>query len=103
MESVWAEVLLPKTRPILTGIFYWPPRQCDFYELLELSFNEGNDVIECILLGEFNTNVLVPSSSNILVNALRNFERVFGFKQLITEPNRVCNNSESAIDLTLVT
>ena len=25
-----------------------------------------------------NHNVLVPSSSNILVNALRNFERVFG-------------------------
>ena len=45
----------------------------------------------------------MPSSSNILVNALRNFERVFGFKQLITEPTRVCNNSESAIDLILVT
>ena len=26
----------------------------------------------------------------------------FGFKQLITEPTRVCNNSESAIDLILV-
>ena len=71
--------------------------------MLELPFNEGNDVSECILLGDFNTNVLVPSSSNILVNALRNFERVFGFKQLITEPNRVCNNSESAISRFLAT
>ena len=50
VESVWAEVLLPKTRPILTGICYRPPRQCDFCELLELSFNEGSDVSECILL-----------------------------------------------------
>ena len=39
----------------------------------------------------------------MFVNALRNFDRIFGFKQLITEPTRVCNNSESAIDLILVT
>ena len=47
----------------------------------------------------FITNVLVPSSNTILVNALRKFERVFGFTQLIREPTRVCNNSESAINL----
>ena len=87
----------------MTGICYRPPRQCDFYELLELSFNEANDFSECIRLGDFNTNVLVPSSNNILVNTLRNFERVFGYKQLITEPTRMCDNSESAIDLILVT
>ena len=103
MEYVWTEVHLPKTRHILTGNCYRPPRQCDFYELLELSFNDGHKFSECILLGDFNTHVLVPSSNNILVNALRNFERVFGFKQLITEPTRVCNNGESAIDLILVT
>ena len=57
---------------------------CDFYEHLELSFNEGNDFSECVLLGDFNTNVLVPSCNNVLVNALRNLECVFGFKQLIT-------------------
>ena len=81
----------------MIGICYKPPRQCDFYELLELSFNEGNDFSECILLGDFNTNVLVPYSNNILVNSLRNFERVFGFK-----PTRVCSNSETAIGLILV-
>ena len=48
-------------------------------------------------------NVVVRSSNSILVHALRNFERVFGFKRLIMEPTRVCNNSESAIDLILVT
>ena len=74
-----------QTRPILIGICYRPPRQCDFYELFELTFNEGNDSSECILLGDFNTNVLVLS--RILVNVLRNFEFVFGFKQLIIEPS----------------
>ena len=45
----------------------------------------------------------MPSSKNILVNVLRNCERVFGFKQLNIEPTRVCNTSESAIGLILVT
>ena len=55
------------------------------------------------LLGDFNIDILVPSCNNILVNALRNFGRVFGFTQLITQPTRVCNNIESAIYLILVT
>ncbi len=55
------------------------------------------------MLVDFNTYVLVLSSSNILVKALHNFERVFGVKHLITEPTRVCDNSESAIDLIFVT
>ena len=42
VETVWVEILLPKTRPILTGICYRPPT----FDLLELSFNE------CILLGD---------------------------------------------------
>ena len=52
---------------------------------------------------DLNTNVLVPSSNTILVKTVCNFERVFGFKQLVTEPTRLCNNSDSAIDLILVT
>ena len=56
------------------------------------TFNEGNDFSEFILLGDVNTNVLVTSSNNILVNALRKFERIFGFKQLITEPTIIILN-----------
>ena len=41
----------------------------------------------------------MPSSNTILANALRSFERVFGFTQLITEPTSACNNSESANNL----
>ena len=34
LETVWAEVLVPKTRPILTGICYRPPRQSDLFDVL---------------------------------------------------------------------
>ena len=101
VETVWSEVLLPKTRPILTGICYRPPKQSDFVDLLELSFNEGHSFNEYILLGDFNTDILLPMN-NFLVNALRNFEHAFGLKQLIVEPTRVYINKESAIDLILV-
>ena len=101
VETVWAEVLLPKTRHILTGICYRPPRQSDFFDLLELSFKEGHIFNECILLGDFNTDILLPTI-NVLVNALSNFEHAFGLKQLIVEPTRVYINKESAIGLILV-
>ena len=57
------------------------------------------------MLGDFNTtcSCLYNLVTIFLLNALRNFERVFGFKQLITEPTKVRNNSESASNLILVT
>ena len=44
----------------------------------------------------------MTTRNNICVDALRSFDRAFGLKQLIEEPTRVCTNSESAIDLILV-
>ena len=35
LETVWAEILLPKTRPILVGTCYRPPKQMNFYDLME--------------------------------------------------------------------
>ena len=61
--------------------------------------------VSCLVSGDFKTNVLV-TRNNILVDALHNFECAFSLKQLIEEPtrvrSRVCTNSESAIDLILV-
>ena len=51
-----------------------------------------------MLLGDCNTNVLMPSSNNSRDNAFHNSECVFGFKHLITDPT-----SESAIYFILVT
>ena len=35
LESIWIELLLPKTKPILTGVVYRPPNQMNFYDLPE--------------------------------------------------------------------
>lgn len=35
LESLWIELLLPKTKPILIAAVYRPPKQHDFYHILE--------------------------------------------------------------------
>ena len=84
-----------------TGVVYAYTYVVTFRFLPVLSINEGHCLNECILLGDFNTDILLPTN-NVLVNALRNFEHAFGIKQLIVEPTRVCINTASAIDLILV-
>ena len=36
VEAVWIDILLPKTKPILTGICYRPPKDNNFYMNLEI-------------------------------------------------------------------
>lgn len=57
---------------------------------------------ECILLGDFNTNVQLSPKNSTQVNALYNFNQLFGLKQLIVEPTRVCIDSKSTLDLIIV-
>ena len=80
-------------------VCYRPPTKNNSYELLETACNECNDLkkYELILLGDFNTNV-----RNALVDFLTNFNRLFGLKQLISEPTRSCPTSESTINLIMV-
>ena len=102
-ETVWVEILLPKTRPILTGVCYRPPKQMGFYERLEKACEGGNSFITCetVLLGDFNTNII--KSDNMLVNALTNFLQLCGQKQLINVPPRVTDTCVSILDLIMVT
>ncbi len=60
LETVWAEILMPKSKPILTGTCYQPPKQKNIYELLEQSCIASDSFMETesILIGDFNTNRL---------------------------------------------
>ena len=35
LEATFVDILLPKTKPLLCGVFYRPPKQQNFYEVLE--------------------------------------------------------------------
>ena len=102
LQSVWIELLLPKTKPILTGVVYRPPNQMNFYDLLEnvISSCDRFFDIESIILGDFNTNVSGSTDSS-LVQHLKQYMLLFYLNQIISDPTRTTINSSTTIDLIL--
>ena len=72
-ESIFIDIFLPKTKPILIGILYRPPDKSDFVKNLEETFTNWNilDKQECYLLGDFNINIL-QNGENVFEKKLSN-------------------------------
>ena len=101
LEFLAVDLLLPKTKPILIGTCYRPPKDKDYFSKLEKNILNSPTYMqqESYILGDFNTNVEGKYSS--LNKALNGFMNLFNFKQLINEPTRVTVTSSSTIDLIL--
>ena len=54
------KTFLPKSRPILVGVLYWPPDKPEFIECLNNYLREINisNIQECYLIGDLNVNLL---------------------------------------------
>ena len=52
IESLWIDVLLPRTRPITLGAFYRPPKDHIFIESLSDTFDKLTKDDEVIVLGD---------------------------------------------------
>ena len=65
-ESIFIEIFLPRSKPVLIGILYRPPDKYDFVNCLERTFSDTNifESQECYLLGDFNIN-LQPKDKEI--------------------------------------
>ena len=113
-ESIFIEIFLPKTKPVLNGILYRPPDKYDFVNCLERTFSD-TDVFEskeCSLLGDININ-LQPKDKDIFrhkpantINkeiphlARSNLEFCFtnSLEQIIRRPSRVTDQTATLID-----
>ena len=63
-------MLLPNSKPITVSVFYRPPNQANFMELIGKSFSLLNlKDNEIYLLGDFNTNLL--QNGNYILNRKR--------------------------------
>ena len=63
---------MPKSKPITTGIFYRPPNQANFMELIVKSFYLLNlKDNQIYLLGDFNINLL--QNGNYILNRKGNY------------------------------
>ncbi len=101
-ELLFLDLLLPATKPILFGVCYRPPSQNNFYEGLEFVLNNNNDDLakECIIMGDFNTNISNKTGDNF--KALQSLWQLFHLTQIINKSTRVWEGGESTIDLILV-
>ena len=113
-ESIFIDIFLPKTKPILIGILYRPPDKNDFVKNLEETFTNCNilDKQECYLLGDFNINIF-QNGENVFEKKLSNsklnsipfivkeyldFDFSYSLKQLISTPTRTTENTATLID-----
>ena len=71
LKSIWVDLILPKSKPILIGTCYRPPEQRDFYSFLQESCDSISIEQECRVLGDFNTDVSSKSVKNHLMKSLK--------------------------------
>ena len=72
-ESIFIEVFLPKSKPVLIGIIYRRPDKYDFVNYLERTFSDTNPIEsqECYFLGDIST-ILQPKDKEIFRNKSTN-------------------------------
>ena len=71
VENVFFELLLPSTKPIVTGIIYWPPIQSEFLEIINNHFNKIDTINnEIYILGDFNIKLYLNNSYIFQKNSL---------------------------------
>jgi hypothetical protein len=95
LEAVWVEVIL-NNQPLLVGSFYRPPNALvSYWDKVNDSISKANDDLKkFVILGDFNTDWLASPSKHML-DILNRYQ----LHQLVTQPTRITNNSNTCIDL----
>ena len=96
LESVWIELLLPKSKPIIVGTCYRPPKQNNFLELFDLILNKIRPECEIIILGDFN--ICMKNKNSDIYKKYSNILNMYALEQLISKPTRISSSSSSLID-----
>ena len=94
-------MLLPKAKPILIGILYWPLDQSKFLDKLSTarSETENLDDQEVYILGDLNINLI--NNQKHIPNGIKRYKEfcsLNGLKQLLTLPTCITKSSMSLLD-----
>jgi hypothetical protein len=97
IEVVWVQVKL-KSKSVLIGNVYRPPGVSDmwFDSLVGMLDNVAQEQLMVVLMGDFNCNMLRPGSHT---EKLAMVMSEYGMKQMICDPTRVTQTSDTMIDL----
>lgn len=101
LEQLWVKSLINGKKYVI-GVLYRPPTAniLHFFDELDKAMSEtlpfGENII---IMGDFNINLLNYNNS---VSFLNDFLEAHDLKQLVNEPTRVTNSSQSLLDLLMV-
>ena len=96
IETVWVDLLLPKSKPITVGSCYRPPDDNNFLSNLEVIISQVKSDCELILLGDLNIDYLRKTGP--LFSKLESMLHIFACKQVINSPTRVTDSCSSLLD-----
>ena len=96
LEALWIDILMNKSKPILVGCVYRPPKQSNFLQHFQETLSEVPTERETIILGDFNICEMHKQSK--MFKCYTNIMKMFALTQLIREPTRVTNRSSTLLD-----
>ena len=101
LKNIFFDSLLPKSKPILVGILYRPPDSSGFLKKLNaaISKTKNFDKPKVFILGDLNIDLTgnrVKNSNGI--KRYKEFCSLHGLEQLIQEPTRITEKSETLLD-----
>ena len=101
IENIFFEILFPNAQSITVGIFYRPPNQNTFLDIIQNDFHKLNTTKnEVYILGDLNINLSTNNKqpSSPLLKQYKDFLCTYGLKQLVKSPTRITCTSSSIID-----
>jgi len=102
IEHIFLDLLLPKTKPILIGILYRPPKQSRFLNNVSLALTNipNFDGRETYILGDININLLCHGQKIPMgIKRYREFCALQGLTQIIKNATRITETSSSLLDI----
>ena len=96
IETIWIELIVPYTRNVLLGFVYRPPSSLvDWNERFEQQISKVcSEGKKSIVLGDFNVDTLKQERYDHLDNLMTSY----GYKQMITVPTRIVEDTSTIID-----
>ena len=101
IECLWIEIFVRNAKSFLFSVIYRPPDSSlhidkdsaeKFSDMIESTVCENK---EAILYGDLNCNYLVPSDHK----PIKDIISLNGFKQIIDQPTRITQSTETLIDI----
>ena len=100
LENTFFDLLLPKSKPVLVGILYRPPNSNGFLKKLNaaISKTKNFDNQEVFILEDLNIDLTGSVRNSNGIKRYKEFCSLHGLEQLIQEPTRITEKSETLLD-----